>query len=51
MKVVLSGVSFISRYMSVSTAPGRIAFTLMFCGPNSAASVCVSPIRPDLLAA
>ena len=27
MKAVLSGVSFISRYMSVSTAPGSTALT------------------------
>jgi hypothetical protein len=43
MKVCLSAVSFIARYMSVSTAPG----TRTPCGPHSAASACVRPISPD----
>jgi hypothetical protein len=38
-------------HMSVSTAPGKMALTRTPCGPNSAASAWVSPIRPDLLAA
>ena len=47
----LSAVSFMPRYISVSTAPGSTALTRTFCGPNSAASAWVSPISPDLLAA
>src|SRR6266436_2990884 len=51
MNACLSAVSFISWYIPVSTAPGRIALTRTPRGPNSAASAWVSPIRPDLLAA
>ena len=43
-----SGVLFMPRYMSVSTAPGRTALTRTPCGPNSAASACVRPIEARL---
>src|SRR5580692_9003301 len=43
-----SVVSFMPRYISVSTAPGRMALTRTPCGPYSAASACVSPIKPAL---
>lgn len=44
-------VSFMSRDISVSTAPGNMTLTRASCAPYSAASVRVKPIRPAWLAA
>src|SRR4051812_3400533 len=51
MNACEASLSFIARYIGVSTAPGRMALTRRPWGPYSAASACVSPTRPDLLAA